>query len=63
MVHTRAALRLVVVGHELGLAGGHINPDGTVDLAALARQAELERVVNVLVVPAGQFTAWLEHLE
>ena len=40
---------LVVVREELGLVGGHVDVDRAFALAALAREAEVERVLDALV--------------
>jgi hypothetical protein len=38
---------LVVAGEELGLVGGDVDLDGAVAAAALAGQAEVERLLDV----------------
>ena len=53
----------VVVGHELGLVGGHVDADRAVDLAALARQAQVERLLDRLRAPAAEVGVALKHLE
>ncbi|PSK58166.1 hypothetical protein B0E53_06977 [Micromonospora sp. MH33] len=57
----------VVVGQELGLVGGHVHVHRAVRLAALARQAQVERVPHRLGTPAVADRAApggpVEHLE
>ena len=54
---------LVVAGEELGLVGGHVDVDRAVPLAALARQAQLQRLVDLLAAEAVFDRLALEHLE
>ena len=56
----------VVLGEELGLVGGHVDVRGAVGLAALARQAQVQGVLDLFGAPAvgdGAVTVAVEHLE
>jgi hypothetical protein len=46
-------VRGLVQRQELGLVGRHVDTDRAVGFAALAGQAEIQRVLDVLVAPAG----------
>ena len=46
-----AVAALVVVGEELGLVGGHVDGDGALALAGLAGEAEVEGLLDLLVLP------------
>src|SRR5581483_3232755 len=43
----------VVVGEELGLIGGDIDTDRAIALTALAGDAQVERILDVLILPAA----------
>src|SRR3954447_9713597 len=57
----------VVVSEELGLVGGHVDVDGTVRLASLAGEAQVEGVAHRLGAPSvghrAAACATVEHLE
>ena len=66
VVGPRAQPPGVVVGQELGLHGGHVHLDRAVLLAALAGQAQVERVADLGGAPARGDRGVgvpLEHLE
>ena len=48
---------------EFGLIGGHIDVDRAVALAALAREAQVERLFDVLILPPVLQRILFEHLE
>ena len=52
-----------MAGEELGLVRGHVHVDRALALAALARQAEVERVVDLLAAPAVGDGLAAQHLE
>src|SRR4030095_13299456 len=54
---------LVVMGQELGFVGGDVDADGTLGPASLAREAEIERLLDVLVLPAIGERIASQHLE
>src|ERR1700692_2895603 len=51
VVRERARLPLVVMGEELRLVGGHVDRDWALALAGLATEAEIERLLDLLVPP------------
>ena len=53
----------VVVREELGLVGGYIYLDRALTFAALAGQAEVQRLLDVRVAPAVVQGVTLQHLE
>src|SRR5262249_57823672 len=60
----RAGPARPVVVQELGLVGRHVDVDRAVRLASLARQAEVERLLDARVAPtAAADRVALEHLE
>ena len=52
-----------MLAEELGLVGRHVDVHRAVALAALAGQAEVQRLLDVLVPPAALQRVALEHLE
>ncbi len=54
---------LVVVREELGLVRGHVHVHRALGAAPLARQAEVERLLHGLALPAPLHRVALEHLE
>ena len=59
----RPAPLFVVVGQELGLVGRDVDLDRAVAGAPLARQAQVERLLDRLVAPAVGDRIALQHLE
>ncbi len=53
----------VVVVEELGLVGGHVHLGRAVDGAALAREAQVQRIAHVAAAPGGRGRLALEHLD
>lgn len=60
---TRSPVLLVVVGEGLGLVRRHVDVDGAVHLAPLAREAQVERLLDALVPPTVGDDVGFEHLE
>src|SRR4029077_3503460 len=58
----RTQASLVVVGEKLGLVSGDVHSDRTIALTPLARQAKIQRVLNVLVAPSVADHIALGHL-
>src|ERR1022692_2380798 len=58
----RTASSFVVVRQELSFVGGHIDADRAVALAPLAGEAQIERVLHVLVAPTVLNHISLGHL-
>ena len=56
-------MRLVVVRQELRAVGGDVHVGRTLGLARLAGEAQVERLLDVLVVPRAVDHLALEHLE
>ena len=63
VVRHRAEPPGVVVGEELGLVGGHVDADGAVALAPLARQAQVESIAHLGGAPAAGDGLTAQHLE
>src|SRR5262245_45831969 len=59
----RPPLTLVVVGEELRTVRGHVHVGRTLGLAGLARQTEVERLLDVIVLPAVLDDFALKQLE
>ena len=51
------------MGEELGLVRGHVHTHGTFLLAALARQAQLEGLEDLVALPQIDLTGSVHHLE
>src|SRR6185436_16384476 len=51
----------IVVRQELGLVGGHVHVHRTIVLAPLARQAEIERVLDGFALPASGHHLAVHH--
>src|SRR5579863_3645815 len=47
---------------ELGLVGRHVDVDRTIALAALARQAQVERLLHIFIAPAIGENVAVQHL-
>src|SRR5688572_9217723 len=48
---------------ELGLVGGHIDADRAFGLACLARETEIQRLLELLALPAARDRLAAQHLE
>jgi hypothetical protein len=49
--------------HKLGLVGRHIDRDGAIAFAALAGKTEMERLPDLLALPAVLDNLALQHLK
>ena len=63
VVRGRARPAPVALGQELGLVGGHVHADRAVALAALARQAQVQRLGDLVGPPAVRDHLAVRHLE
>ena len=63
VVRHRAHPPAVALREELGLVGGHVDPDRAVALAPLARQAQVQRLGHLVGLPAVLDHLAVRHLE